>query len=54
VIKIVCWSSCKEPIIIVLKQTLNHKPNSMPYSEACLCLDGTAVTSYLHSNAQRS
>jgi hypothetical protein len=29
VIRIVYWSSCKEPIILVLKWTLNHKPNFM-------------------------
>ena len=54
VIKIVYWSTCKEPIILVLKLTLNHKPNSMtqlniPCSSVNHVIRMSMFTSYFYN-----
>jgi hypothetical protein len=54
VITIVYWSSRKEPIILVLKLTLSHKPNSMteltiPCSSVNHVIQMSMFTSYFYN-----
>jgi len=57
VIKIIYWSSCKEPVILVLDLTLYHEPNSMAQLNT-LCPTGKHVVKMsayiviLHRNAK--